>query len=182
MIISDRMLRELYTQEGIVNPLAEGAIQPNSIDLRLGRYIKQSQVVIEPCNIDPLKDTIDYQLIDLKAPYKYVLPPKTFCLGVTLEQIYVPQGFTATIEGKSSIGRVGLFVVNAGRADTGYRGHPTLELFNGEDYGIVLTFGMFICQIVYSNAQFCDHPYGSAGLNSHYQGDILPEESRMWKR
>jgi dCTP deaminase len=146
MIVSDRSLRELLARrEIVVEPLEDYQIQPASIDLRLGEHFLK---------VD--ENSVDSITLDRPVPYleikkaEIVIPPHTFLLAVTREFIRLPANITAFVEGRSSIGRIGLFIQNAGWVDPGFEGTITLELYNANRLPIRLASGRRICQIVFA--------------------------------
>lgn len=173
MILSDVTLREkLDSGELVVEPLEDYLIQPASIDLRLGRHFLKV-------------DENDFAVIRLDDPIKYVememdeiiIPPLSFLLATTMEYIKLPQDLTAFVEGRSSIGRIGLFVENAGWVDPGFEGELTLELYNANRQPIRLVSGRRICQLVFAQM---DRP-ASAPYRGKYQGQRKPMGSRIYE-
>jgi dCTP deaminase len=145
MIICGETLKEkIDSTEIVINPLDDFMIQPASIDLRLSNEFL-------------LVDDNASHLIDFEKEIKYkkivsnefVLPPKSFVLAKTNEFVEIPLNLTAFVEGRSSIGRMGLFIQNAGWIDSGFKGTITLELFNANSLPIKLIAGKRICQIVF---------------------------------
>lgn len=188
-VLSDYNLLKLGQAGKLTDPFVPANIQPNSLDVRLGELVKYSNIpsdfVYDMRNNH--YDGIDYIEHDLTKG-DLILPARRFCLGVTLEVVKVPQllygtcSLTAKIEGRSGVGRTGLCVVNAGRVDTGWDGRLTLELYNSEQFPIVLFYGMPIAQVVYETTESkVQIPYGSRQLGSKYQGDTKPEPSKMWR-
>ena len=146
MIVSDSSLRRLLAAgEIVVEPLEDYQIQPASVDLRLSdHFLKVDENSVESITLDrPLS------YIEIKKE-EIVIPPQTFLLAVTREFIRLPANITAFVEGRSSIGRIGLFIQNAGWVDPGFAGTITLELFNANRLPIRLTAGRRICQIVFA--------------------------------
>jgi len=146
MIVSDSSLRELLARgQIVVEPLEDFQIQPASIDLRLGdHFLKIDENSVESITLDkPLT------YIEIKRE-EIVIPPHTFLLAVTREYIRLPADITAFVEGRSSIGRIGLFIQNAGWVDPGFAGTITLELYNANRLPIRLVSGRRICQIVFA--------------------------------
>ncbi|KAB2336839.1 dCTP deaminase [Cytobacillus depressus] len=144
MILSDKtILKKLEEQELVIQPLSKSQVQPASVDLRLANHF----LTVDE-NTVPLI-TID-QPADYKEFYKdrIIIPPQSFILGTTLECISLPNNMTAFVEGRSSIGRLGLFIQNAGWVDPGFEGHITLELYNANRVPIELKEGRRICQLV----------------------------------
>ena len=146
MIVSDSSLRRLLAAgEIVVEPLEDYQIQPASVDLRLSNhFLKVDENSVESITLDrPLS------YIQIKRE-QIVIPPQTFLLAVTREFIRLPANITAFVEGRSSIGRIGLFIQNAGWVDPGFAGTITLELFNANRLPIRLDAGRRICQIVFA--------------------------------
>jgi dCTP deaminase len=146
VIVSDASLRRLLARgEIVVEPLEDYQIQPASIDLRLGdHFLKVDENSVESITLDrPLS------YVEIKRQ-EIVIPPQSFLLAVTREFIRLPADITAFVEGRSSIGRIGLFIQNAGWVDPGFAGTITLELFNANRLPIRLAAGRRICQIVFA--------------------------------
>jgi dCTP deaminase len=146
MILSDETLRMMMAERSIVvEPIEPYQLQPASIDLRLGRHFLK---------ID--ENTLESLSLDSELPYiqiekdEIVIPPHSFLLATTVEFIRIPANVTAFVEGRSSIGRMGLFIQNAGWVDPGFEGNITLELFNANRLPLRLTSGRRICQIVFA--------------------------------
>jgi dCTP deaminase len=146
MIISDQTLKRMLAERQIVvEPVEPYQLQPASIDLRLGRrFLKLDENALDALSLDtePCYVTLDKEEI--------VLPPQTFLLATTVEYVKIPANVTAFVEGRSSIGRMGLFIQNAGWVDPGFEGTITLELFNANRLPLRLTAGRRICQIVFA--------------------------------
>lgn len=148
MILSGKTIEEKITSEELkITPLTKEQLQPASVDLRLGSHF----LTVDE-NANPT--------ISLEKPIKYrevvpvngtvILPPYTFLLATTMETIELPNHLTAFVEGRSSIGRLGLFIQNAGWVDPGFKGQITLELYNANRLPIELKVGRRICQLVFS--------------------------------
>ncbi len=162
MILSDRSIRELVdSQRLIIEPLEDYQIQPASIDLRLGNsFLKVDENLME---VMTLTDEINYVKIKRE---EIIIPPNSFLLATTRECIRLPSDITAFVEGRSSIGRMGLFIQNAGWVDPGFSGQITLELFNANRLPIRLTSGRRICQLVLARMdQAAASPYNGKYLN-----------------
>ncbi|MGI6704224.1 MAG: dCTP deaminase [Clostridia bacterium] len=167
MVLSDNTIRQMLASGTLkVEPLEDGQIQPASIDLRLGRFFLK---VDENCT----------ECITMKQPLKYielerdeiVIPPQSFLLATTMEYIKLPGGITGFVEGRSSIGRMGLFIQNAGWVDAGFEGEITLELFNANRLPIRLEAGRRICQIVLAQLdKEADRPY--SGKYQYQRGAV----------
>ena len=173
MILSDVTLREMIRSgELVIEPCEDYLIQPASIDLRLGRhFLKVDENATETLRMD---EPIRYVEISME---EIVIPPLSFMLASTLEYIKLPQDVTAFVEGRSSIGRIGLFVQNAGWVDPGFEGELTLELFNANRQPIRLTTGRRICQLVFSRMDRA----ASVPYRGKYQGQRKPMGSRIYE-
>src|SRR3954452_9967672 len=184
MILSDRTIREeLAAGRIIIDPLDEGAIQPSSVDLHIDRYFRvfrnHSMRVI-----DVKEDQEDLtELVEIGEEESFILHPGEFVLGSTLERVSIPDDLVARLEGKSSLGRLGLLIHStAGFVDAGWDGHLTLELSNVANLPITIYAGMKIGQISFLRMTTpADVPYGSAAVGSKYQGQRGPTPSRYWE-
>ncbi len=146
MILSDRTLRELIRRkELIIEPLNEEQIQCSSIDLRLGNEFARYK---NNGTIDVREGAENVEYIKVKDFIE--IKPKEFLLATTMEYIKLPSNITAFVEGRSSLGRLGLFIENAGWVDAGFEGQITLELYNANSVPIKLYVGMRICQLVFA--------------------------------
>jgi dCTP deaminase len=181
VILSDRTMRDEIERGRIrIEPLADGAIQPSSIDLRLGnkmRVFRNNHI----SHIDLRQDTAALtEVVEVQPGQPFFLRPLEFALGVTLEHITVPDDLVARLDGKSSLGRVGLLIhATAGLVDPGWQGRLTLELMNLAPFPITLFAGMKIGQISFIQMTTpVDVPYGNSALASKYQGDTGPTPSR----
>lgn len=181
MMLSDRSLREaLDTGRIEVDPLGDQAIQPSSIDLRLApefRIFRNHTRAI----IDVRQDLTDLtELVEIEGDEPFILHPGEFVLGSTLERVKVPDDLVARIEGKSSLGRLGLLIHStAGFVDAGWNGQLTLELSNVASLPITLYPQMKIGQISFMQMTSpADNPYGSAAIGSKYQDQQGPVASK----
>ena len=149
VIVSRETLQELIAAgEVVVEPLNPEHMQPASIDLTLGTHFLK----VDENSIDRITLDSELRYLDLHtgADEEIVIPPLSFLLAVTRERIRLPANMTAFVEGRSSIGRIGLFIQNAGWVDPGFDGTITLELFNANRLPIRLRAGRRICQIVFA--------------------------------
>ena len=145
MILSDKTLEKLIrNEELLVTPIGENSIQPASIDCRLGDHF----LVIEDKSMDILTLDTEIKYREFEGD-TITIPAHSFLLATTLEYIRLPNYLTAFVEGRSSIGRIGLFIQNAGWVDPGFEGHLTLELYNANSLPIRLQAGRRICQLVF---------------------------------
>lgn len=146
MILSDQtILRMLKEGSLVIDPLEERQIQPASVDIRLGNTF--SIVEDSSTGIITLDREIHYRTIRTDT---YLLLPGQFVLAATMEYISLPNDLTAFVEGRSSLGRMGLFIQNAGWVDPGFRGEITLELYNANRCAIELTAGRRVGQLVFA--------------------------------
>ena len=182
MVLSDRDIRRQIAQGRIlIEPYDDDAVQPASVDLRLGSpllFEKESQLAL----IDPYKPSNDHWgTAELDETVHYALQPGHFALGITAENVEIPDDIVGRLDGKSSLGRLGLVVHStAGFVDPGWKGKLTLELSNLSNRPIALYRSMKISQISFVwLSSPAERPYGSEGLNSKYQGQMGPEPSRF---
>ena len=156
MILSDASIRE-YLEAGKlgIDPLTPEQLQPASIDLRLSdHYLKVDENRLEAIRLDA---AISYQEL---VQSEIVIPPHSFLLASTKETIRLPDDLTAFVEGRSSIGRIGLFIQNAGWVDPGFEGTITLQLYNSNRLPIRLQEGRRICQLVFARLdRAAENPY-----------------------
>jgi dCTP deaminase len=186
VILSDRTLREQIAAGRIViDPLDESLIQPSSIDVRISNLFRVFRNHTRGV-IDVKQDTTDLtELIEipLDGSQPFMLHPGEFVLGSTLERVAVPDDLVARIEGKSSLGRLGLLIHStAGFVDAGFDGHVTLELANVASLPITLYPGMKIGQVSFMQmTTTADQPYGKGAKGSKYQGQSGPTPSRYFE-
>ena len=172
MLLSDRDIKlELDAGRIGLDPFIAEMVQPSSVDVRLDRYFR-------------LLDQPDLtQLIEADPNEPFILHPGEFVLGATFEQVTLPDDIAARLEGKSSLGRLGLLTHStAGFIDPGFSGHVTLELSNVATLPIKLWPGMKIGQLCFIRLSSpAENPYGSAAYGSHYQGQRGPTASRSFQ-
>ena len=185
MLLSDRDIRtELDAGRVVLDPYDPEMIQPASIDVRLDRWFRLFDNHRYPV-IDPAADQEGLtHLVDVGADEPFVLHPGEFVLGATYELVTLGNDIAARLEGKSSLGRLGLLTHStAGFIDPGFSGHVTLELSNAATMPILLYPGMKIGQLCFFDLSSpAEHPYGSQGAGSHYQGQRGPTPSRTHQR
>jgi dCTP deaminase len=177
-VLSDRdIVREVEGQAGLViEPFDPDAVQPNSVDLRLSNRFRHLSppdrsygTPLDPLNLPAPEEYTWEQTLD--EGQTMLMPPGGFVLGSTVERVEIPATMAALLDGRSSLGRLGLVIhVTAGFFDAGFRGVPTLEIANIGPRPLLLTPGMRIAQMSFhylnSTAQ---RPYGHPDLGSHYQ-------------
>ncbi|MDQ1721108.1 MAG: dCTP deaminase [Pseudonocardiales bacterium] len=181
MLLSDRDIRaEVQADRLRLQPWDPELVQPSSIDIRLDRYFRvfnNSQYT----HIDPAQQQDELtSLVEPAGDEPFVLHPGEFVLGSTLEVVTLPDDLASRLEGKSSLGRLGLIThATAGFIDPGFSGHITLELSNVANLPITLWPGMKIGQLcVFRLSSPAEHPYGSERYGSRYQGQRGPTPSR----
>ncbi|NTW29570.1 MAG: dCTP deaminase [Coriobacteriia bacterium] len=183
MVLSDRtILLEMAAGRIVVEPCDLDNIQPSSVDLHLGDDFQVFRNSRYPY-IDPAREQeglTEGIIVSKEEPF--VLHPGEFVLGTTVEWIEIPDDIVARLEGKSSLGRLGLLIHStAGYVDPGWKGRLTLELSNVANLPIVLTPGMKIGQISFSRMTTAvDRPYGDPSLGSRYQGQRDATPSKMY--
>jgi dCTP deaminase len=183
MLLSDRdLVSEIKAGTLGLEPFEPTLVQPSSIDVRLDRYFRvfnNSQYT----HIDPARQQDELtSLVEPKGDDPFVLHPNEFVLGSTLEIVTLPDDLAGRLEGKSSLGRLGLLTHStAGFIDPGFSGHITLELSNVANLPIMLWPGMKIGQLcLFRLSSPAEHPYGSAVYGSRYQGQRGPTQSRSY--
>ena len=182
MVLSDRTIKEeMASGRIVIRPLDPDDIQPASVDLRLDRKLLVFSNSRRP-HIDVKKGLDDLtEIVEIDDEFPFILHPGEFVLGSTLEHIELPDDLVARLEGKSSLGRIGLVIHStAGFVDPGWKGHLTLELSNLSRLPITLYYSMKIGQISYLRLTTpADRLYGSEELGSKYQGQTEPTASRF---
>ncbi len=176
MILNDKTIRNYISEKIIeIHPFDDIQIQPSSVDLRLG--------------YDFLLYPEDLDVIDVKDPYfqnrlireestssGFIIKPKQFVLATTIEYIKLPNFITAFVEGRSSLGRLGLFIENAGWVDAGFEGNITLEFYNANSIPIKIYPEMRICQLVFAKMEDkAEKPY-----RGKYQGQRGTTASKIY--
>jgi dCTP deaminase len=184
VILSDRSIREAVTSGRIVlDPFEPTNVQPSSVDIRLDRYFRVFRNHTQRV-IDVKENQEDLtELVEIAEGDCFILHPGEFVLGATAERIGLANDLVARIEGKSSLGRLGLLIHStAGFIDPGFDGHITLELANVANLPITLYPGMRIGQVSFLEMTTpADHPYGSSSTGSKYQGQRGPTPSRYFE-
>jgi dCTP deaminase len=184
VILSDRTIKEeLAAGRILIEPLDPDCIQPSSVDLHIDRYFRvfrnhTTGIIDVKKNLEDLTE-----LIEIKEDDVFILHPGEFVLGTTLERVRLPNDLVARLEGKSSLGRLGLLIHStAGFVDAGWDGQLTLELSNVATLPITLYPNMKIGQISFIRMTTeADHPYGSGEAGSKYQGQVGPIPSKYYK-
>ena len=184
MVLSDRTIRRLLEEGRIgIDPYAEELLQPSSVDVRVDRLFRVFRNSRYPF-IDVKQEMEELtELVEVDSDEAFILHPGEFVLGSTLERITLPDDLVARLEGKSSLGRLGLLIHStAGFIDPGWDGHVTLELSNVANLPITIYPGMKIGQLSFVQlSEPAETPYGAGALGSKYQGQQGPTPSRYWK-
>jgi dCTP deaminase len=183
VVLSDRTIRRLLDEGRIeIEPYDESLLQPSSVDVRVDRYFRVFHNARYPF-IDVREQQEDLtELVEVDSE-PFILHPGEFVLGSTLERVQLPDDLVARLEGKSSLGRLGLLIHStAGFVDPGWDGHVTLELSNVANLPITIYYGMKIGQLSFVQlSEPAERPYGSDALGSKYQGQKGPTPSRYWQ-
>jgi len=172
MILSDKTILKMLDDKSLsICPLDFEQIQPASVDIRLGNTY--SIIEDSPDGILSLDSSTQYKKVEAD---RFVLLPGHFVLATTIEYIKIPDNLTAFVEGRSSIGRLGLFIQNAGWVDPGFEGEITLELYNANRYAVELQSGRRIGQLVFAQLdENALNPY-----RGKYQGQRGATGSRIF--
>ncbi|HEX8648863.1 MAG TPA: dCTP deaminase [Thermoleophilaceae bacterium] len=184
MVLSDRTIRaEIEAGRIEIDPYDASRVQPSSVDLRVDRKFRVFHNARHPY-IDvrqPMEDLTE--LVEAEGDRPFILHPGEFVLGQTLERVSLPDDLVARLEGKSSLGRLGLLIHStAGFVDSGFSGNLTLELSNVANLPITIYYGMPIGQISFMRMDGpVQSPYGSRETASKYQGQAEPTPSRFYK-
>ena len=184
-ILSDKTIKE-YLKEGkiVIDPLKdEQQIQPSSVDMRLGDEFKVFKVIRKPY-IDPKdeEDIAEYmESSTVPEGEAFIIHPNEFALATTQEYVKVPDDLVARVEGRSSMGRLGVTMhVTAGYVDPGFEGRITLEISNIGAMPVALYPGQRVCQLVFETMTTpAELPYGHPKRNSRYMKQLKPESSRV---
>lgn len=184
-ILSDKTIKE-YLEEGkiVIDPLKdEQQIQPSSVDMRLGDEFKVFKVIRKPY-IDPKdeEDIAEYmESSTVPEGEAFIIHPNEFALATTQEYVKVPDDLVARVEGRSSMGRLGVTMhVTAGYVDPGFEGRITLEISNIGSMPVALYPGQRVCQLVFETMTTpAELPYGHPKRNSKYMKQLKPESSRV---
>ena len=183
MLLSDRDIRAEITAGRVgLEPFDEAMVQPSSVDVRLDRFFRVFENHRYP-HIDPAAEQPELtRLVEPSGDEPFILHPGEFALASTYEVVTLPDDVAGRLEGKSSLGRLGLLTHStAGFIDPGFSGHVTLELSNVATLPIKLWPGMKIGQLcLFRLSSAAEHPYGSAKYGSRYQGQRGPTPSKSY--
>ena len=184
MILSDRsILEEISNGRIVIDPFEPKNLQPSSVDLHVDRNFRTFHTARYPF-IDVKKEMAELtELVQVEGDTPFILHPGEFVLGSTLERVALPEDLVARLEGKSSLGRLGLLIHStAGYVDPGWDGYLTLELSNVANLPITIYPGMKIGQISFFRLSTpAERPYGSKERGSKYQGQRGPTPSRFFE-
>ena len=184
MVLSDRTIRRQIDEGRIlIDPYDQSLLQPSSIDVRVDRFFRVFHNARYPyIDVKQPQDDLT-ELVEVDGDSPFILHPGEFVLASTLERIRLPDDLVARLEGKSSLGRLGLLIHStAGFIDPGWDGHVTLELSNVANLPITIYYGMTIGQLSFVQlSEPAEKPYGSGELGSKYQGQQGPTPSRYWQ-
>jgi dCTP deaminase len=184
VILSDRTIREeIGAGRIVIEPFEPRCVQPSSVDLHLDRWFRvfRNHTLGHIDVRQNLEELTELVSVDDDNPF--ILHQNEFVLGSTLERVALPDDLVGRLEGKSSLGRLGLLIHStAGFVDAGWDGQLTLELSNVASLPITLYPGMKIGQISFMRMTTpAEQPYGSGELGSKYQGQRGPRPSRYWE-
>ena len=183
MVLSDRTISRLLGEGRIeIDPYDQALLQPSSVDVRVDRYFRVFHNARYPyIDVKEPQDELT-ELVEVEDDRPFILHPGEFVLGSTLERIRLPDDLVARLEGKSSLGRLGLLIHStAGFIDAGFQGNITLELSNVANLPITIYRGMPIGQISFMRMdEPVERPYGSGATGSKYQGQAEPTPSRFY--
>lgn len=183
-VLSDRDIRaSLQAGRVRIDPYDPSCLQPSSVDLHLDREFRVFRNNRYPY-IDVREPQPDLtEVVSIEDEEPFILHPGEFVLGQTLEWVELPDDLVSRLEGKSSLGRLGLLIHStAGYVDPGWKGNLTLELSNVANLPIALYFGMKIGQISFFRmSSAVERPYGSKELGSKYQGQSTPTASEFYR-
>ncbi|HAM25017.1 MAG TPA: dCTP deaminase [Actinobacteria bacterium] len=184
MLLSDRDIKaEIDAGRVVLDPYDAGMVQPSSVDVRLDRFFRVFENHRYP-HIDPAEEQQDLtRMVEPFGDEPFILHPGEFVLASTYEVVTLPDDIAGRLEGKSSLGRLGLLTHStAGFIDPGFSGHITLELSNVATLPVKLWPGMKIGQLCLIRLSSpAEHPYGSAQYGSRYQGQRGPTPSRSFQ-
>jgi dCTP deaminase len=184
MVLSDRAIRRLIEAGRIgIDPYDPALMQPSSLDVRVDRLFRVFRNSRYPYIDVKAEQEGLTELVEVSGDEPFILHPGEFVLGSTLERVTLPDDLVARLEGKSSLGRLGLLIHStAGFIDPGFDGHVTLELSNVANLPITIYPAMKIGQLSFVQmSEPAETPYGSGTLGSKYQGQRGPTPSRYWQ-
>src|SRR3954465_14123618 len=184
MVLSDRTITRLLAEGRIgIEPYDPALLQPSSVDVRVDRFFRVFRNSRYPfIDVKEAQEELT-ELVEIDDDTPFILHPGEFVLGATLERVTLPDDLVARLEGKSSLGRLGLLIHStAGFIDPGWDGHVTLELSNVANLPITIYHAMKIGQVSFMQmTEPAETPYGAASIGSKYKGQRGPTASRYWQ-
>jgi dCTP deaminase len=184
VVLSDRTIARLIAEGRIqIDPYDSSLLQPSSLDVRVDRYFRVFHNARYPyIDVKQPQEELTEQ-VEVDGDQPFILHPGEFVLASTLERVRLPEDLVGRLEGKSSLGRLGLLIHStAGFIDAGFEGHMTLELSNVANLPITIYHTMKIGQLSFMQlSEPASAPYGSRELGSKYQGQRGPTPSRYWQ-
>jgi dCTP deaminase len=184
VVLADVTIARLLAEGRIeIDPYDPSLLQPSSVDVRVDRYFRVFRNNLYPFIDVKVEQEQLTEPVEISDEEPFILHPGEFVLGSTLERVKLPDDLVARLEGKSSLGRLGLLIHStAGFIDPGWDGHVTLELSNVANLPITIYHGMKIGQLSFMElSEPASAPYGSSTLGSKYQGQRGPTASRYWQ-
>lgn len=172
MILADKQIRKMIKHHKLVHPVNDDQINPASVNLTLGNTFLTPEPAID--GDVTLGDEVEYFCHAIDDNDGFCLDPGEFALATTRECVNIPPNIAAFVQGRSSIGRIGLTTQNAGFVDPGFHGHITLELVNESPNTIILTPGYPVAQLVFFESYSAEYPY-----NGKYNDQVEATGSRM---
>lgn len=173
MILADRQIRILIERDNLVNPVTDKQINPASVNLTLGNTFLVPYMI--GWREIQLGDHVDYKRFEIDDESCFSIPPGGFALATTKERVNIPTNIAAFVQGRSSIGRIGLTTQNAGFVDPGFHGHITLELVNESPNSINVYVGYPVAQLVFFECYPVEKPY-----MGKYNDQVEATGSRMY--
>lgn len=174
MILSDRQIRRMIEKKELVHPVNDDQINPASVNLTLGNTFLVPKV-LQSEEIVQLGDCVEYYRFEIDEDSCFSIPPGGFALATTRECVNLPHNIAAFVQGRSSIGRIGLTTQNAGFVDPGFHGHITLELVNESPNTINIYTGYPVAQLVFFECYPVEKPY-----KGKYNDQVEATGSRMY--
>ena len=172
MILSDKQIRVMIERDNLIAPVTDKQINPASVNLTLGNtYLVQRR----KNDAVHLGDEVEYFRFGLDKDHGFPIDPGEFVLATTKERVNIPSNIAAFVQGRSSIGRIGLTTQNAGFVDPGFHGHITLELVNESPNTIILKEGYPVAQLVFFECYPVERPY-----RGKYNDQVEATGSRMY--
>ena len=173
MILSDKQIRVMIERGNLISPVTDKQINPASVNLTLGNTYLIPKV--KKVGSTYLGDEVEYHRFEVNEGHGFPIDPGEFILATTQERVNIPSNIAAFVQGRSSIGRIGLTTQNAGFVDPGFHGHITLELVNESPNTIILKEGYPVAQLVFFECYPVERPY-----RGKYNDQVEATGSRMY--